>query len=60
MSLLAEDGSGVLVATVRLHNLTNKMYAGGGVKAVDSLSLDSADGAFLVLVGADCRSACRC
>jgi ABC-type sugar transport system ATPase subunit len=59
VSLLAVHGSGILVATVRLHNLT-KMYAGGGVKAVDGLSLDIADGAFLVLVGLDCRSACRC
>jgi multiple sugar transport system ATP-binding protein len=38
------------VATVRLANLS-KQYAGGGVKAVNDLSLDIADGEFLVLVG---------
>jgi multiple sugar transport system ATP-binding protein len=38
------------VATVRLANLT-KEYAGGGVKAVNALSLEIADGEFLVLVG---------
>ncbi|MGN6103069.1 MAG: ABC transporter ATP-binding protein [Devosia sp.] len=38
------------MATVRLVNLT-KEYAGGGVKAVNNLSLDIADGEFLVLVG---------
>jgi len=44
------DDDGVFVATVRLQNLT-KQYPGGGVKAVNDLSLDIADGEFLVLVG---------
>ena len=38
------------MATVRLEKLT-KEYAGNGIKAVNELSLDIADGEFLVLVG---------
>src|SRR5215210_320138 len=38
------------MAEVSLQNLT-KTYARGGIKAVDNLSLDIADGEFLVLVG---------
>ncbi len=38
------------MATVRLDRLT-KEYAGNGAKAVNNLSLDIADGEFLVLVG---------
>jgi multiple sugar transport system ATP-binding protein len=44
------NDDGAYVATVRLQNLT-KQYAGGEVKAVNDLSLDIADGEFLVLVG---------
>ena len=38
------------MAQVTLQNLT-KTYAHGNIRAVDSLSLDIADGEFLVLVG---------
>ncbi len=38
------------MATVRLKNIV-KEYARGGLKAVDNLSLDIAEGEFLVLVG---------
>ena len=38
------------MASVKLSGLT-KYYAGGGIKAVDRLSLDIRDGEFLVLVG---------
>ena len=38
------------MASVTLQNLT-KTYAGGNLKAVNALSLDIADGEFLVLVG---------
>lgn len=38
------------MATVRLNNLS-KAYAGNTLKAVSELSLDIADGEFLVLVG---------